>query len=532
MPSARRPSLADDRHEHDDEIGSAGKILHGLLLGPCGSASALARASGLTGPTVRKFANLPDTVERPDHGALEASRFVNRQRGGYRLGPGLGLVLAFSVGREHLTGALVDASGEPHCVVDTDPTPNQTWDEPGTLLERIRSVAIEVLRTARETSALLTPTGSGVEHIKLIGATVAWPLPMDRATKPQDPMLKSGWNTRSMRAHLSDAIGLKLSRCHAIKDANAHAMALAFDQPEDAGVGSLMCVHLASGIRLGTVDRALARPNRLPFIDSRLVSGHTGIAGEIGHCRVDAGLVAELNAQTPPHMRDRGMLGELDATKPCNCTENAIGHLETVVGGHAVVERLPHVRSSAGPLIERLIKVRDDAATDQAVQLCLRQVGHVLARTLDAAVVAIDPAKIVLTGIHATDHVVTGMTNQRLNAHDLTDSVQIEAYRPPARIVEAHGLALGRHLIGLRGAALAVLRAALYRGIFDHPGFDLCDGFDSVWDRWSGWDHEHRSGAQTGKLLGTDAVWEYHPVSVDGPFMQALEAHRYSPPPT
>ncbi len=103
--------------------------------------------------------------------------------------------------------------------------------------------------------------------------------------------------------------------------------------------------------------------------DGRVVAGHLGGAGEIGHTKVDA---AEGN--------------------PCRC--GATGCLETLAGGWALVAQLDHDG--------RLSHVRDLVALavsgDAPARALLREAGRQLGQLLAVAINLLNPQAVVIGG--------------------------------------------------------------------------------------------------------------------------------------
>ncbi|GAA4121971.1 ROK family transcriptional regulator [Nocardioides fonticola] len=101
--------------------------------------------------------------------------------------------------------------------------------------------------------------------------------------------------------------------------------------------------------------------------DGRLVRGHDGAAGELGHCRVPAG-----------------------ADKVCRC--GATGCLETVAGGWALIgertDGLDHVRE--------LVALARDGETE--ARAAIRRAGQHLGEVLAVAVNLLNPEAVVLGG--------------------------------------------------------------------------------------------------------------------------------------
>lgn len=132
-------------------------------------------------------------------------------------------------------------------------------------------------------------------------------------------------------------------------DALAHAELLGRPELRDA-----LVVKASTGIGLAVLS------------NGRLVHGHDGAAGELGHCRVPAG---------------EGRL--------CRC--GATGCLETVAGGWALIAERPgleHVR-------ELVVLARDGDADARAA---IRRAGQHLGELLAVAVNLLNPEAVVLGG--------------------------------------------------------------------------------------------------------------------------------------
>ncbi len=285
------------------------EILHGVL------ASSDSRTFGqLVKQTNASVDSWKSYVGQPDKapGPMRIARLIDVREEQYHLGPGLGLVLALSVGGEHLVGALVDAGGRAHCVVRARPHPRQMTEAPENLLDRMAAVSTEVLeRGLHEDAGLVCSTAQGGEALRLIGATASWPAPMRHDSTPLGGPLDARWRECSFREHLHRALSLPLERCHAMNDANAGALTLAFEQPSPRA-GAVMCVHVSAGIGLGTVHQAIPKPYRLAFVDAHLVGGRDGRAGELGHCVPDRWFLDGLNAASEDRRAHFGRLAPLD----------------------------------------------------------------------------------------------------------------------------------------------------------------------------------------------------------------------------
>jgi hypothetical protein len=101
---------------------------------------------------------------------------------------------------------------------------------------------------------------------------------------------------------------------------------------------------------------------------------------------------------------------------------------------------------------------------------------------------------------------------ERRSAGDLNMRIPISCSRDP--------------LVSLRGAAVAVLRASVYRRFFDSPKLQPGPTSEDPGKRWAGWDNEH-SGGQTGEFDGK-GKWLYTPQKIDRLFVDDLRKRRIS----
>lgn len=437
---------------------------------------------------------------------MAQARLVDLDRDRLSLGPGLGLMLACSIGGESVVAALVDAAGTAHCVHEATIAPGQLGWAPRRLMPRVRDAAVAVLEQGLATPGLRVPSADG-EHLRVIGATVAWPVAMDRETRPVGGALQGGWSKRtSLRTHLHRGLGLPLRRCHAMNDANAGALTLAYEWDE-AGDETIMCLHVAAGIGLGTVHLPIREPYRSPFIKAQLVGGRRrGLAGEIGHCKLDQSLIDELNR---PLTNGSWKLRKLDGQRGCpGCGVDYVGHVDAVIGARAVLERLSRFVEGETSLVEGLRELHRDVERNvHEARHALKDVGRALGRVMDGAVATLDPAKITLVGAMSSQLIAEGML-QRAEQGDLNHDVQIAPY-PRGTL----------HTVALRGAALSAIRSGLYRGFFDnlqyHGSVKQVYSGPDPWSRWSGWDSP-LEGVQTG--------WDYEPMRVDQTFIEDMRA--------
>lgn len=372
----------------------------------------------------------------------------------------------------------------------------------------MRDIGAEVLTAGLDDPNVAFDAGLMSARIPLIGIAVAWPFPLGRSTVAQHAALSGAWSRKTMRQHVSEAFGVPLSRAHCLNDANAGAMAVAFDEGTGGEPGSIMCLHLAADINLGTVHQALDRGNRLPFIDARLVTGRNGTAGHIGHLSVDHAIVQRINAENPATPGRPRPVREIDLKAVCNCSHGkGTGHLNVTLGAEAFLKRVNRY-APGDSLVTRLREAHTDAEHDPHVKRALNETGRVLARALDGAVRALDPNRIVLAGALASEHIARGMDIARVRGAFGTDVT-----------ITMHDAATN-HLAGRRGAGLAVLRNGVYRGFFEHNKSAIKFEDNPTWGDWGGWDNAPRRAGAIATLA--DSVWAYTPRLVRHDHVAAL----------
>jgi len=208
------------------------------------------------------------------------------------------------------------------------------------------------------------------------------------------------------------------------------------------------------GIGAGTIALAPHDRARLSFIDSRLIEGANGFAGELGHLTVDRRIIDEIN--------EAGKLTRL-APLPyddwlCSCTRQH--HLEVFASGTTVERRLQASGVSIpaqGAERAEVIRSALEGDPDERLVNAVRDAGRVLGRALAGPILMLDPHRITITGSLANDQLVDGIQRERdAWENAISDSVE----------VLCHGGELGA-FAGVRGAALAIVRRHVYRGFLD-----------------------------------------------------------------
>lgn len=404
----------------------------------------------------------PDTVTNKFNEYSNTRIFLKDPR---RLGPGLGFAIGVSLGREILRVGLVGADGVLRHEIAYPPEPGLTTLSPANLMQRIRTAVAEVLSIALADPEMhLSNNG----HVRILGIGVAWPTPVDRRGRPGGHTLKSSaWRTDEsidrlpipLPNRVRDALpGFELLDSYALNDVNAHALSVAFDMSlarandeNDDQWRVVLVVHLGGGVGAGTIQIASHKRDRLAFVDSTLVTGTRGFAGEIGHLPVDLSLIKILNKSLP------GSLVRLSELAMCSCDE--LGHLESYAGATAVARRLHESGfGDAGAFTGVIDAATADGASNVQVR-ALDDVGRLMGAALASPILMLDPYCVVLTGALATEHVITGIRKESARwSH--AGSHRLIVDRLPHDEPAAN-------FAGVRGAALAVVRNSVHRRFED-----------------------------------------------------------------
>jgi predicted NBD/HSP70 family sugar kinase len=382
----------------------------------------------------------------------------------WSLSRSLGEVLALSLGTESARGALVDANGRTSAEEEAVPTSGQLLElSPELVLNRLAAVAHAVLSSAIESRQ--------ESSIKLIGVAVAWPAPLEAATKvgSTKALRHPGWAKQGdLRMVVAQRLALEgwagslanaCERSHAINDANAVALADAFRRTrsrarrlsDDSGGGAVLAVRVGGGIGAGVVLLADHDNRRLSFLNSHLIEGR-GYAGEIAHLPVSHADVDEL----------AGAGKGLKAAEPlpgCGCGRASC--LDAVASARAIVERVRQAGVLDGSLHEghadtEAFRTIVDNVRQKPVALALEQAGQLIGRALAGPVMLLNPKVVVISGSAARPQLLAGISKQRpdwLHVHD-ESYPSIESDPDP--------------LAPLRGAGLAALRGALFRRFHEY----------------------------------------------------------------
>jgi predicted NBD/HSP70 family sugar kinase len=255
------------------------------------------------------------------------------------LEPEAGYAIGIDVGHDHVRATLTDLVGVPRwdrsepLAVDGDP-------------EHALSTAVALIEAAI--------AETGVTRGKILGLGLGIACPVDSSSgelHAEDIM--AGWVGVRPRNELADRTGLAV---RIINDANAGALAeRRFGAARDAT--NVVYLRLSSGIGAGVV------------CDGRMLLGHDGLAGELGHVTVEP----------------QGAL--------CRCGNR--GCLETVASPTAIAEQLGRGRGEPvhGSDIDALL-----AAGDRGTLRAIEDAGEAVGRALAMTVMLLNPELIVVGG--------------------------------------------------------------------------------------------------------------------------------------
>jgi predicted NBD/HSP70 family sugar kinase len=247
-----------------------------------------------------------------------------------------GVVLAVAIGRSRSQLAVLDLDGQE---ISSDSRDHEVGVGPDQLMPEI----------AERLAVLLV----GVDPPVLgVGLSLPGTLDPARGVSIGSPVM-SGWDGVELAPYLAD-----VARAPLFVGNDADVLARSELLGRSAALRDVLVVKASTGLGLGIIA------------DGRVLSGHLGAAGEIGHTKIEAA-----------------------AGLPCRC--GASGCLETLAGGWALVARA----REAGHEVEH---VRDLVALalqgDPTARGLLRDSGRALGEVLAIAINLLNPAAIVIGG--------------------------------------------------------------------------------------------------------------------------------------
>ena len=321
---------------------SAGDLFDLVRTGAAGSRSDLRRLSGLSRTAVTaRVAALADAglvvlgEDQPSTGGRPAT--------GVMLNAHAGVVLAAAVGRSRTQVAVFDLAGRELAAASLD-------HAQGTGPEEVLPPAVR----------RLAELGAEVSATRVFAVGVSLPGTVDPARGVSiDSPVMGGWDEVALAPYFAEVEAFAEAPLFVGNDADVLARSERMGHAQDHS--DLLVVKASTGLGLGIIA------------EGRVVSGHRGAAGEIGHTKVDdaAGL-------------------------PCRCGDT--GCLETLAGGWALVARLAEAGGAGRPLGHVRDLVALALAGDAEAKHLLRESGRRLGDVLAVAINLLNPEAVVIGG--------------------------------------------------------------------------------------------------------------------------------------
>ncbi|WP_231482528.1 ROK family protein [Nocardioides sp. URHA0020] len=247
-----------------------------------------------------------------------------------------GVVVAIAIGRSRSQLAVMDLDGEE---IGSDSEDHEVGVGPDTLMPQI----------ADRLATLL----DGVEPPVLgVGLSLPGTLDAQRGISIGSPVM-SGWDGVELAPYLGIVTNAPL-----FVGNDADVLARSELLGRSATLDDVLVVKASTGLGLGIIA------------DGRVLSGHLGAAGEIGHTKVDAA-----------------------AGLACRC--GATGCLETLAGGWALVARARESGHEVGHLRDLVALALQGDPTARGL---LRDSGRELGEVLAIAINLLNPAAVVIGG--------------------------------------------------------------------------------------------------------------------------------------
>jgi predicted NBD/HSP70 family sugar kinase len=247
-----------------------------------------------------------------------------------------GVVVAVAIGRSRSQLAVMDLDGEE---IASDSRDHEVGVGPDELMPQIADRLVGLL--------------DGVDP-PVLGVGLSLPGTLDslRGLSIGSPVM-SGWDGVELAPYLDDVTHAPL-----FVGNDADVLARSELLGRSAALDDVLVVKASTGLGLGIIA------------DGRVLSGHLGAAGEIGHTKVDAA-----------------------AGLPCRC--GATGCLETLAGGWALVAKARESGHEVGHLRDLVALALQGDPTARGL---LRDSGRELGEVLAIAINLLNPAAIVIGG--------------------------------------------------------------------------------------------------------------------------------------
>ncbi|WP_203336743.1 ROK family protein [Nocardioides limicola] len=319
---------------------TAGDLLQLIRAGQVVTRADLQRHTGLSRTAITsRLAALADLGLLTE---AESTATGGRPAGRLRFSPGAGLVLAGAIGRSRIQlavcdldgTALVSSSHDHEVSAGADAAMQFVGDEFAALL------------------AQLSPGGQDQGRIWGVGLSIPGVVDIDKGASVDSPVL-AGWDGIPLAPYLQHVTSAPV-----VVGSDCQALAVSERDGHLREVRDLLAVKASTGFGLGVV------------VDGRLVRGHRGGAGEIGHVKVDAA-----------------------AGLPCRCGDS--GCVEAIAAGWALVQQL----RARGDDVAHVREVVARAQTgDAEARALLRESARRLGEVLADAVTLLNPEAVVVAG--------------------------------------------------------------------------------------------------------------------------------------
>ena len=315
---------------------TAGDLLALIRSGRATTRGALGRTTGLSRTAVNTRLAALERAGLVVEGPVE-SVTGGRPAATLRLDHESGLVLAVALGRSRSQMSVCDLSGSELASVSQDQEVGAGPDDVMPLV-------------ARHLTEMLSGLGRSSDDVRGVGMSLAGIVDPAGVMSLDSPAL-SGWDGVPLAPYLHDVTTAPL-----VLDTDCNVLALS--QLAEHPYADALVLKASTGIGLGLVA------------DGRIVRGHRGGAGQLGHVKVAAA-----------------------AGLRCRCGD--VGCLEAVAGGWALVERL----RAEGREVDH---VRDLVARagrgDGHARAVVRESGRHVGEALAAVVVVTNPEAVVIGG--------------------------------------------------------------------------------------------------------------------------------------
>jgi glucokinase len=332
-------------------MAGAGELFQLLRDGQPRTKAELASVTGLARSTVGlrldsllELGLIEPTGEASSSGGRPPSRFA--------LKASAGVVIGADLGATHATIAVADLAGT---LLQTTRVAMPIADGP----ERVLGWFVDSAK------AILDSIGRAPSDLLAVGMGLPGPIE-HRTGRPVNPPIMLGWDNFDVPGWIMDSLGVP-----ALVDNDVNIMAIGEKITAFSDTDDLLFVKVATGIGSGIISGGL------------LQRGAEGLAGDIGHVRIERGAGVE-----------------------CRCGN--FGCLEAMASGPAIVAQLRAEGVDVSTTRELIDLVR---ANDLRAISAVRQAGRDIGEVLAMCVSLVNPSVIVLGGSVSSvgEHLLAGV---------------------------------------------------------------------------------------------------------------------------